>query len=94
MFKNFICWPLKSFVFRLFVALTGIQYAGGHLKELQKAVKVIIEYMFFSKKTHFTQKVNLFIYIPAVMFDRRENVSSITYSIKFSFIKLKNWKSE
>ena len=28
------------FDFRLFVALTGIQYAGGHLKELQKAVKV------------------------------------------------------
>ena len=24
---------------RLFVALTGIQYAGGHLRELQKAVK-------------------------------------------------------
>lgn len=26
-------------ILRLFVALTGIQYAGGHLKELQKAVK-------------------------------------------------------
>jgi hypothetical protein len=28
-------------LFRLFVALTGIQYAGGHLQELQRAVKVI-----------------------------------------------------
>merc|ERR1712079_433086 len=26
-------------ILRLFVALTGIQYAGGHLRELQKAVK-------------------------------------------------------
>lgn len=26
-------------ILRLFVALTGIQYAGGHLKELQKAFK-------------------------------------------------------
>ncbi len=26
-------------ILRLFVALTGIQYAGGHLKELQKAVR-------------------------------------------------------
>ena len=29
------------FLFRLFVALTGIQYAGGHLRELQRAVKVM-----------------------------------------------------
>merc|ERR1712242_455756 len=28
-----------SDILRLFVALTGIQYAGGHLRELQKAVK-------------------------------------------------------
>ncbi|CAG0901782.1 unnamed protein product [Cyprideis torosa] len=26
-------------ILRLFVALTGIQYAGGHLRELQKALK-------------------------------------------------------
>ena len=26
-------------ILRLFVALTGIQYAGGHLRELQNAVK-------------------------------------------------------
>ena len=26
-------------ILRLFVALTGIQYAGGHLRELQKAVQ-------------------------------------------------------
>lgn len=26
-------------ILRLFIALTGIQYAGGHLKELQKAFK-------------------------------------------------------
>ena len=26
-------------ILRLFVALTGIQFAGGHLRELQKAVK-------------------------------------------------------
>merc|ERR1712210_36334 len=26
-------------ILRLFIALTGIQYAGGHLKELQKAVQ-------------------------------------------------------
>merc|ERR1712062_601007 len=26
-------------ILRLFVALTGIQYAGGHLRELQQAVK-------------------------------------------------------
>merc|ERR1712007_296607 len=26
-------------ILRLFVALTGIQYAGGHLRELQKAIK-------------------------------------------------------
>merc|ERR1711994_585045 len=26
-------------ILRLFVALTGIQYAGGHLKELQRAVQ-------------------------------------------------------
>lgn len=26
-------------ILRLFVALTGIQFAGGHLKELQKAFK-------------------------------------------------------
>merc|ERR1712147_487428 len=25
-------------ILRLFVALTGIQYAGGHLRELQKAI--------------------------------------------------------
>ena len=31
---------LKSFSFRLFIALSGIQYAGGHLRELQKAVQV------------------------------------------------------
>merc|ERR1719365_329016 len=29
-------------ILRLFVALTGIQYAGGHLRELQKAVKAPI----------------------------------------------------
>merc|ERR1711862_838463 len=29
-------------ILRLFVALTGIQYAGGHLRELQKAVKTPI----------------------------------------------------
>ena len=32
-------------VCRLFVALTGIQYAGGHLRELQKAVKVFNDYI-------------------------------------------------
>merc|ERR1712012_1455324 len=26
-------------ILRLFVALSGIQYAGGHLRELQKAIK-------------------------------------------------------
>ena len=26
-------------ILRLFVALTGIQYAGGHLQELQRAIK-------------------------------------------------------
>ena len=26
-------------ILRLFVALTGVQYAGGHLRELQKAMK-------------------------------------------------------
>merc|ERR1719195_859525 len=26
-------------ILRLFIALTGIQYAGGHLKELQRAVQ-------------------------------------------------------
>lgn len=26
-------------ILRLFIALTGIQYAGGHLKELQRAFK-------------------------------------------------------
>ena len=26
-------------ILRLFVALSGIQYAGGHLQELQKAIK-------------------------------------------------------
>ena len=26
-------------ILRLFVALTGIQYAGGHLRELEKAIK-------------------------------------------------------
>ncbi len=35
---------LKLFC-RLFVALTGIQYAGGHLRELQKAVKVFNDYI-------------------------------------------------
>lgn len=42
-----ICRDLRIFrifegsndILRLFVALSGIQYAGGHLKELQKAFK-------------------------------------------------------
>lgn len=42
-----ICRDLRIFrifegsndILRLFVALSGIQYAGGHLKEIQKAFK-------------------------------------------------------
>lgn len=42
-----ICRDLRIFrifegsndILRLFVALSGIQYAGGHLKEVQKALK-------------------------------------------------------
>ena len=40
-------------ILRLFVALTGIQYAGGHLRELQKAVQSPI-----SNFGHFTSKVS------------------------------------